>query len=213
MLRDNLELEGYDVALAADGEEGLKQALSLNPDLVLLDITLPRRNGYEICRELRNRARGIAIVMLTAHRMEGERVLGLDLGADDYITKPFSVLELLARVRAVLRRVALPNATEGYYRIGDLEIDFRAQRARRGKDEVIFTGMECAFLQFLVAHAGQTVTRDQILSDVWGYDESSLTTRRTIDNFVLKLRHKIEPSPHAPRHLLTVYGVGYKFVG
>ncbi len=210
-LRDNLELEGYEVLTAADGEEGLNKALSSMPDLVILDVTLPRKNGYEVCRELRARANATPVVMLTARSQETDKVLGLELGADDYVTKPFSITELLARIRAVLRRTAGRPSTLESCRIGEIEIDFRTHQARRGSTRVEFTAREFDLLRYLVAHTGQVVTREQILNQVWGYEESPTT--RTIDNFVAKLRQKIEQLPHEPEHILTVHGAGYTFVG
>jgi DNA-binding response OmpR family regulator len=210
-LRDNLELEGYEVVTAADGEEGLAKAISTAPDLVLLDITLPNKNGFEVCRELRARANPTPVVMLTARSQETDKVLGLELGADDYVTKPFSITELLARVRAVLRRGgARPTGLETC-RIGDLEVDFRTHQAKRGSDRLDFTAREFELLRYLVAHKGEVVTREQILNDVWGYEDSPTT--RTIDNFVAKLRQKVETSSREPEHILTVHGTGYKFVG
>ncbi len=210
-LRDNLELEGYEVVTAADGEEGLAKAISTAPDLVLLDITLPNKNGFEVCRELRARANPTPVVMLTARSQETDKVLGLELGADDYVTKPFSITELLARVRAVLRRGgARPTGLETC-RIGDLEVDFRTHQARRGGERLDFTAREFELLRYLVAHKGEVVTREQILNDVWGYEDSPTT--RTIDNFVAKLRQKVETSSREPEHILTVHGTGYKFVG
>lgn len=211
-LRDNLELEGYEVQTAADGDEGLQKAASFQPDLVILDVMLPRKNGFDVCRELRARSNATPVVMLTARNQETDKVLGLELGADDYVTKPFSITELLARVRAVLRRSgSRPAAATDMYRIGDLEIDFRIHQARRGKQRVEFTAREFELLRYFVTHIGQVVTREQILNEVWGYEE--FPTTRTIDNFVAKLRQKIEKSPHAPEHILTIHGSGYKFVG
>ncbi len=211
-LRDNLELEGYEVATAGDGDEGLQKAASFNPDLVILDVMLPRKNGFDVCRELRARSNATPVVMLTARSQETDKVLGLELGADDYVTKPFSITELLARVRAVLRRAGgRPGTPADSYRIGDLEIDFRLHQARRGKGRVEFTAREFELLRYFVTHIGQVVTREQILNEVWGYEE--FPTTRTIDNFVAKLRQKIERSPHAPEHILTIHGSGYKFVG
>ena len=211
-LRDNLELEGYEVQTAADGDEGLARAASFNPDLVILDVMLPKKNGFDVCRELRARANPTPIVMLTARSAETDKVLGLELGADDYVTKPFSITELLARVRAVLRRSgSRPAGAADTYRIGDLELDFRLHQARRGKQRVEFTAREFELLRYFVAHVGQVVTREQILNEVWGYEE--FPTTRTIDNFVAKLRQKIERAPHAPEHILTIHGSGYKFVG
>jgi len=211
-LRDNLELEGYEVATAADGDEGLQKAASFQPDLVILDVMLPRKNGFDVCRELRARSIATPVVMLTARNQETDKVLGLELGADDYVTKPFSITELLARVRAVLRRSgSRPSGAADAHRIGDLEIDFRVHQARRGKQRVEFTAREFELLRYFVTHIGQVVTREQILNEVWGYEE--FPTTRTIDNFVAKLRQKIEKSPHAPEHILTIHGSGYKFVG
>jgi DNA-binding response OmpR family regulator len=211
-LRDNLELEGYEVQTAADGDEGLQKAATFQPDLVILDVMLPRKNGFDVCRELRARSIATPVVMLTARNQETDKVLGLELGADDYVTKPFSITELLARVRAVLRRSgSRPTGGADTYRIGDLEIDFRIHQARRGKQRVEFTAREFELLRYFVTHIGQVVTREQILNEVWGYEE--FPTTRTIDNFVAKLRQKIEKSPHAPEHILTIHGSGYKFVG
>ena len=212
-LRDNLELEGYEVETAADGEEGLQKAASFQPDLVILDVMLPRKNGFDVCRELRARSNSTPVVMLTARNQETDKVLGLELGADDYVTKPFSITELLARIRAVLRRAGSRPAVGATdtCRIGDLEIDFRLHQARRGKQRVEFTAREFELLRYFVAHVGQVVTREQILNEVWGYEE--FPTTRTIDNFVAKLRQKIEKAPHAPEHILTIHGSGYKFVG
>jgi DNA-binding response OmpR family regulator len=210
-LRDNLELEGYDVQTAADGDEGLAKAGTFTPDLVILDVMLPKKNGFDVCRELRARANTTPIVMLTARSAETDKVLGLELGADDYVTKPFSITELLARVRAVLRRTGAQKTTADLVHIGDMEIDFKLHQARRGNTRIEFTAREFDLLRYFVLHTGQVVTREQILNEVWGYEE--FPTTRTIDNFVAKLRQKIERSPHAPEHILTIHGSGYKFVG
>ncbi|MDP2320258.1 MAG: response regulator transcription factor [Acidobacteriota bacterium] len=212
-LRDNLELEGYEVETAADGDEGLQKAGTFSPDLVILDVMLPKKNGFDVCRDLRARSVGTPIVMLTARSAETDKVLGLELGADDYVTKPFSITELLARVRAVLRRsgAGAVKPAADVMRIGDIEIDFKLHQARRGKVRIEFTAREFDLLRYFVLHTGQVVTREQILNEVWGYEE--FPTTRTIDNFVAKLRQKIEKSPHAPEHILTIHGSGYKFVG
>jgi DNA-binding response OmpR family regulator len=212
-LRDNLELEGYEVQTAGDGEEGLARAASFSPDLVILDVMLPKKNGFDVCRELRSRSITTPIVMLTARSAETDKVLGLELGADDYVTKPFSITELLARVRAVLRRTGAqkPMPINEVVRIGEIEIDFKLHQARRGKSRIEFTAREFDLLRYFVQHTGQVVTREQILNEVWGYEE--FPTTRTIDNFVAKLRQKIERAPHAPEHILTIHGSGYKFVG
>ena len=210
-LRDNLELEGYEVETASDGDEGLAKAASFSPDLVILDVMLPRKNGFDVCRELRARANPTPIVMLTARSAETDKVLGLELGADDYVTKPFSITELLARVRAVLRRAGSQKPQTDSVRIGDIDVDFKLHQARRGKTRIEFTAREFELLRYFVQHIGQVVTREQILNEVWGYEE--FPTTRTIDNFVAKLRQKIEKAPHAPEHILTIHGSGYKFVG
>jgi DNA-binding response OmpR family regulator len=211
-LRDNLELEGYEVQVASDGDEGLSKAASFNPDLVILDIMLPKKNGFDVCRELRARSIATPIVMLTARSAETDKVLGLELGADDYVTKPFSITELLARVRAVLRRAGSQKSTAAdSVRIGDIDVDFKLHQARRAKTRIEFTAREFELLRYFVQHTGQVVTREQILNEVWGYEE--FPTTRTIDNFVAKLRQKIERAPHAPEHILTIHGSGYKFVG
>ena len=202
-LRDNLELEGYEVETAVDGDEGLQKTAAFAPDLVILDVMLPKKNGFDLCRDLRARAITTPIVMLTARSAE----------TDNYVTKPFSITELLARVRAVLRRtgsgVAKPAADA--ISIGDIEIDFKLHQARRGTVRIEFTARELDLLRYFVQHTGQVVTREQILNEVWGYEE--FPTTRTIDNFVAKLRQKIETSPHGPEHILTIHGSGYKFVG
>jgi DNA-binding response OmpR family regulator len=210
-LRDNLELEGYEVQTASDGEEGLARAASFSPDLVILDVMLPKKNGFDVCRELRARSNATPIVMLTARSAETDKVLGLELGADDYVTKPFSITELLARVRAVLRRSGTLKPAAEMAHIGDIEVDFKLHQARRGKTRIEFTAREFDLLRYFVLHTGQVVTREQILNEVWGYEE--FPTTRTIDNFVAKLRQKIERAPHAPEHILTIHGSGYKFVG
>jgi two-component system alkaline phosphatase synthesis response regulator PhoP len=210
-LRDNLELEGYEVLTATDGEQGLSKALAVRPDLVILDLMLPRKSGLDVCRELRARANATPVVMLTARSQETDKVLGLELGADDYLTKPFSIAELLARVRAVLRRTGGTVSEPARSVIGDLEVNFETHQAYRGSSRIILTSREFDLLRYFVGRKGEVVTRDQILSDVWGYEEAPTT--RTIDNFVAKLRQKIEREPHQPEHLLTVHGVGYKFVG
>lgn len=212
-LRDNLELEGYEVETAADGDEGLLKAGVFSPDLVILDVMLPKKNGFDVCRDLRARSVATPIVMLTARSAETDKVLGLELGADDYVTKPFSITELLARVRAVLRRsgAGAVKPAADIMRIGDIEIDFKLHQARRGKVRIEFTAREFDLLRYFVLHTGQVVTREQILNEVWGYEE--FPTTRTIDNFVAKLRQKIEKAPHAPEHILTIHGSGYKFVG
>jgi DNA-binding response OmpR family regulator len=209
-LRDNLELDGYSVLTATSGEEGLEKAAASHPDLVILDIALPKTNGFDVCRQLRGAGSRTPVIMLTARSQEKDRVLGFELGADDYVIKPFSIVELLARVRAVLRRSGGNEAPSDVYRIGDVEIDLVRDQVHRAGRRVEFTTREFELLRYLVRRAGQVVTREELFHEVWGYDMG--VTTRTIDNFVAKVRHKIEPSL-PPRYILTVHGRGYKFVG
>ena len=209
-LADNLGYESHDVMTAPDGETGYSLALSQKPDLIVLDLMLPRMSGYEVCRKLRAGGMTTPIVMLTARGDEADRVVGLDLGADDYITKPFSVRELLARIRAVLRRAQAQGALPAELRFDDVAVDFRRYEARKGTVPVDLTRKEFGLLRVLAARAGEVVTRDDLLNEVWGYDATPTT--RTVDNHVASLRAKLEENPSNPRHLLTVHGVGYRWV-
>lgn len=211
-IKDNLEYESYEVLTATDGEHGYSLILEKKPDLVILDLMLPRMSGYEICRKARKEGNTIPILMLTARGEEVDRVLGLDLGADDYVTKPFSVPELLARIRAILRRVQqdrtgdLPDALH----LGDISIDFRRFEARKGGRTLNMSRKEFGVLRVLAARAGEVVTRDELLDAVWGYEQ--YPTTRTVDNHIALLRTKLEDDPTQPRHLITVHGVGYKLI-
>jgi DNA-binding response OmpR family regulator len=206
----NLEAEGYKVLTAFRGDSGVKQALSERPDLVLLDVMLPGINGLDVCRELRRRGFAAPIIMLTARAEEIDRVVGLEVGADDYVTKPFGLRELLARIRARLRHWTPHAGPESSLRFSDVEVRFDRHEATRGGRRVDLTGKEFEILRVLSLHAGKIVTRDQLLDEVWGY-ESSPTTR-TVDNHILRLRQKLEQEPASPRHILSIYGEGYKFV-
>lgn len=210
-LKLNLLGEGYEVDWALDGREGLLKAQEAPPDLIILDIMLPKMNGLEVCRELRRKDIGTPIIMLTAKGEEIDKVVGLEIGADDYLTKPFSVRELLARIKALLRRAnreekAVPKA----YRFGEVEIDFATFKVRRKGEEFELTSLEVEILKHLISHQGQVVTREALLDKVWGYDK--YPTTRTIDNHILKLRKKIEDDPSHPRHIFSVYGEGYRFI-
>jgi len=211
-LTDNLQFEGYEVVSAADGEAGLSLILETAADLILLDVMMPKMNGFDVCRQAREHGITTPIIMLTAKGEEIDRVLGLELGADDYITKPFSLRELLARVKAALRRTSMdasqPSKSEAH--IGRISVDFVNYIADESGSEVILTHKEFEVLKYLWEHRQQTVTRDQLLTDVWGYD-TAITTR-SIDNFILKLRQKIEQDPSHPKHILTVHGMGYKLL-
>ncbi len=209
VVQDNLRDEGYETSWAADGEDGLELLRGGSFDLVLLDVRLPGIDGFEVCRRLRARGDTTPVLFLTALRDSDSRVRGLDIGGDDYLAKPFHLAELLARIRGMLRRRAwyarLPVAPVA--RIGEVEVDLRAQEARRAGETTRLTEKETMILKLLLERRGETVTRDQILDTVWGYD--AYPTPRTIDNFIVRLRKALEPDPETPRHLLTVRGAGY----
>jgi DNA-binding response OmpR family regulator len=209
-LKDNLLAESYEVLTAADGQAGYRQIREQKPDLVILDLMLPRMSGYEVCRKVRAEGDMTPILMLTARGEEADRVLGLDLGADDYVTKPFSVRELLARVRAIVRRTHPPKPLPEELRFDDVVVDFRRYEARRGYERIELTRKEFGLLQYLASRSGEVVRRDELLEAVWEY--KNYPTTRTVDNHVLSLRAKLEGNPAEPRHLITVHGVGYKFV-
>jgi DNA-binding response OmpR family regulator len=209
-LTDNLRFEGYDVITATDGETGYHLQQERKPDLILLDLMLPRMSGLEFCRKLRGEGIQTPVLMLTARSEEPDRVLGLDLGADDYVTKPFSVRELMARVRALLRRSQPRTDLPNDLRFGDTEIDFRSYEARRNGAPVEMTRKEFSILRFLASRAGEVVTRDDLLNEVWGYE--SYPSSRTVDNHVAGLRAKLERDASQPEHIKTVHGVGYKFI-
>lgn len=208
---DNLRFEGYEALTASEGRAGLELARAARPDLILLDLMLPRMSGYEVCRQLR--AEGIAtpIIILSARGEETDRILGLDLGADDYVTKPFGIRELVARVRAVLRRANGDAAQPATLRFDDVVVDFRAHTVHRGGEPLELTRKEMALLRYLAAHEGVTVRRERLLDEVWGYGVD--TTTRTVDNHVAALRAKLERDPRHPRRLVTVHGVGYRWDG
>jgi len=207
-LRDNLEVEGYDVSSAADGETAIAMISEGQHDLVILDVMLPKVSGLDVCRKVRERGIRTPIIMLTAKGEEIDKVLGLELGADDYVTKPFGLRELLARVKAALRR----GQGEGRQTatIGRVVLDFTSYNATRDGEPIALTAKEFDILRHLWEHRNSTVSRDQLLTNVWGYDDSVST--RTVDNFMLKLRQKIEEDPSHPRHIITIHGIGYKLL-
>ncbi|NNM04568.1 MAG: response regulator transcription factor [Gemmatimonadetes bacterium] len=209
-LKDNLVAESYEVLTAEDGEEGYRLAREEGPDLIILDLMLPTLSGYEICRKLRDTGDSVLILMLTARGEEADRILGLDLGADDYVTKPFSVRELKARVRALLRRSDAQSAPPDTLSFGDVVVDFPQYAARKGGEPVEMTPKEFGVLRYLAARAGEVVSRYELLEEVWGYGK--FPTTRTVDNHIAALRAKLEGDPAEPRHLQTVHRVGYKFV-
>jgi DNA-binding response OmpR family regulator len=209
-LKDNLEVEGYEVMTATDGESGLKHVLQYQPDAVILDLMLPKLGGFDVCRTLRDRGFETPLLILTARSQESDKILGLELGADDYVTKPFSIHELLARLRAMIRRSTRAPRRVGGYRFGAVEIDFARQRASRGNSTIALSSLEFEVLRYFVARRGQIIPRESLLNEVWGYH--AFRTTRAVDNLVGRLRQKLEDRPHEPRYILTVYGVGYKFV-
>ncbi len=206
-LKDNFEYEGYRVQTATDGDLGLKAALGIKPDLIILDLMLPKVNGYEVCRFLREEGLDMPIIMLTAKGQESDKVLGLKIGADDYVTKPFSIKELLARADAFLRRRR--TATSTAFTFGDCQLDTTVRTLTRSGQDVPLSPKEFELLAYFTAHAGRALSRDTIMTNVWGYD--AMVTPRSIDRFVNALRNKIEPEPTAPRHIKTVREFGYKF--
>jgi DNA-binding response OmpR family regulator len=208
----NLSREGYEIVQADRGDLGLELALKTRPHLVLLDVMLPEMDGLEVCRELRKRGINVPIIMLTAKTEEIDRIAGLKVGADDYVCKPFSARELLARIRVQLRRwPAQRNKGLIRYSFDDVEIDFEKFRATREGEPLELTPREFEILKLLIQCHGEVVTRDRMLDEVWGREV--YVTTRTIDNHVLKLRKKTEENPSNPRHILSIYGQGYKFVG
>jgi DNA-binding response OmpR family regulator len=210
-LRDNFEYEGYEVTSAGDGIAGLDLALSDNPDLVVLDVMMPRMSGLDVCKQLKAKRPSLPIIMLTARGQEIDKVVGLELGADDYVTKPFSIRELMARVKAVLRRVTPPAIAPEVYRFSDVEVNIRSNEVRRAGSLVELSAKEFALLAYFVAHPAETLSRDRLLDAVWGYE--NYPNSRTVDTHIVHLRQKLEPSPEDPRFILTVHGSGYKFVG
>ncbi len=209
-LKDNLEYESYDVVTARDGELGYRLIREQRPDLIVLDLMLPKMDGYELCRRIRSEGMDMPILMLTARSEEGDRVRGFDLGADDYVTKPFSVPELLARIRAILRRVQPPTDLPDQVRFDEVVVDFKRFSAQKAGEVLKLSRKEFGVLRLLAARAGQVVTRNELLGEVWGHDY--FPTTRTVDNHIASLRAKLENDPAKPNHLITIHGVGYKLV-
>jgi DNA-binding response OmpR family regulator len=208
-LSDRLTSEGYEVASAADGDEGFERARSEPFDLLILDVMLPGRSGFDVCRDLRREGVETPILMLTARGEVIDRVLGLKLGADDYLVKPFETMELLARVEALLRR-AQPDTEGGSFSFGDVRIDFRRMELTREGVPIELSALEFRLLRFLVEHRGEVLSRERLLDEVWGYDADVYS--RTVDQHVATLRKKLEADSRRPRHLVTVHGAGYKLV-
>lgn len=208
---DRLQSEGYEVGLATDGPTGLDRAARAGWDVILLDVMLPGASGFDICRDLRQRGVRTPIIMLTARGQVADRVMGLQLGADDYLTKPFDLLELIARIEVQLRRAEAGGSSDRIYRFGTVTVDVRRTEVRRDGSLVELSAREFLLLKYFLEHREETLSRDQLLNEVWGYH--AMPSTRTVDVHVAWLRQKIEPNPRQPQYLLTIHGLGYKFVG
>jgi len=207
-LVDNLEMEGYKVVTAPDGEAALRKAKEAAPDLVILDIMMPKMNGFEVCKQLKAKGSTVPIIILSAKAQEADKVLGLELGADDYMTNPFSPRELLVRVKAVLRRAGAAAKVKDVYDLGGARIDFNKYLIYKGSKEEKLTAAEHKILKLLIANTGEPVSRHTILAEIWGED----VTSRTVDTHIWSLREKMEEDPGKPKHIITVHRIGYKFV-
>ncbi|HKY04465.1 MAG TPA: response regulator transcription factor [Blastocatellia bacterium] len=210
-LRDGFEYEGYSVLVARDGGAGLELASEEKADVIILDVMLPKMSGLDICKQLRASGNNVPIIMLTARGQEIDKVLGLKTGADDYVTKPFSFMELMARVEAVLRRASNNSEEVEMYQLGEVAFNFKKFEATRAGKPIDLSPRELKIMKYFIDHRGEVVTRDQLLDAVWGYDSFPLT--RTVDMHIAKLRQKIEQVPGDPRYIITVHRVGYKFIG
>jgi two-component system alkaline phosphatase synthesis response regulator PhoP len=210
-LRDGFSYEGYDVRMANDGASGLRLASEGDHDLIILDVMLPKMSGLDVCKKIRRNGSRVPVIMLTARGQEIDKVLGLKTGADDYVTKPFSFLELMARVEAVLRRSSGYSESVDHYQFGEVEIDFGRSEAHKTGEPITLSPREFKLMGFLIEHRGEVLTRERLLDAVWGYDNVPFT--RTVDMHIAKLRKKIEDKPHDPEFIVTVHRVGYKFTG
>jgi len=210
-LKDGFAYEGYEVALARDGAAALQLVSEVKPDVMILDVMLPKMNGLDVCRRIRKDGNRLPILMLTARGQEIDKVLGLKLGADDYVTKPFGFLELMARVEALLRRSAGGDPAGEQVEFGEVRVDFKKGEAHKRGEVLELSAREFRLLRYLVDHKGEVVTREQLLDSVWDYDAAPLT--RTVDMHVAKLRKKVEDDPADPKHIVTVHRMGYKFTG
>ena len=208
-LKDNLIAEGYKVSTAMNGTEGLQMALQNQTDLLILDIMLPGMNGFEICKKVKIEKPLLPVIMLTARGSEIDTIAGLDYGADDYITKPFSLSELLARIRAIIRRSYPKKEEIETFSFGNIRLDFKKMEASVNDKQIKFTHKEYNILKYFIKHDGEVIHRHELLNEVWGYD--SIPSTRTVDNFILDIRKKIEKEPSNPVYIITVSGVGYKF--
>lgn len=211
-LSDRLASEGYTVETARDGESGFNRASSEPFDLLILDVMLPKRNGFDLCRDLRQQGVMTPVIMLTARGQVVDKVVGLKLGADDYLTKPFEMIELLARIEALLRRAPDQTAQSAeVYQFGSVRVDFRRAEVYREEQAIELSAREFQLLRYFIEHRGSTLSREEMLNEVWGYN--AMPTTRTVDVHVAWLRQKLEPNPRHPQFILTIHGLGYKFVG
>lgn len=211
-LSDRLGAEGYEVEAARDGLKGLDAASAGDFDLIILDVMMPGKNGFDVCRDLRQRGVQSPVLMLTARREVVDKVVGLKLGADDYLTKPFEMMELTARVEALLRRARTPvTQSAGSYTFGDVVVDFNRTEIKKAGQEVNISALDFKLLKYFIEHRGETLSRDRLLDEVWEYDSSVYS--RTVDVHIAGLRQKLEPKPDHPRYIVTVHRVGYKFLG
>lgn len=209
-LEISLKKENYEFLTESDGEAGYQTALKIRPCLILLDIMLPNKNGFDICKDLRLNGHNFPIIMLSAKAEEADKVIGFELGADDYVTKPFSVKELMARVKAILRRRSVILNEFANFSFDDVTLDFAKLEAMKGKKKIEMSLKEYEILKYIIRHEGNIVSRNDLLDEVWGYE--TFPTTRTVDNYILMLRKKIEADPSHPKHILTFHSAGYKFV-
>jgi len=209
-LEENLKAEGYKVKCESNGESGYKTALNSNPDLIILDLALPGKDGLDICKDLRKLGNNVLILMLTVRKEEIDKVLGLEMGADDYVTKPFSLRELEARIKALLRRRQEIEKDIDKFRFGNITLDFKRMEASKGKNQVKLSLKEFEIMKYFIKHEGEVISRNMLLDEIWGYD--TFPTTRTVDNFILMIRKKLEDNPSVPNHILTFHSAGYKFV-
>jgi DNA-binding response OmpR family regulator len=209
-LEETLHRENYKVICSEDGEVGYKKAVNEKIDLLILDLILPSKNGIDICKDLRAQGINVPILMLTSKIEEFDKVLGLEIGADDYVTKPFSIRELLARIKALLRRKAELVKDIEEYTFDDIHVDFKKMLVQKNEKEIHLSVTELNILKYFIEHKGEVISRDKLLDDIWGYDV--FPTTRTVDNYILSLRKNLEDDPHSPEHIITVHKAGYKFV-
>ncbi|OGJ90864.1 MAG: DNA-binding response regulator [Candidatus Raymondbacteria bacterium RifOxyA12_full_50_37] len=208
-LKDSLEIEGYAVQHVANGQDAVESIVRTLPDLVVLDLMLPVKDGYQVCREVRQKGVSAYIIMLTAKKEEMDKIMGFNAGADDYMVKPFSLMELLAKIKAVFKRLRKDEEKNDIFRKGALYVDFKKYEAQKNDETIELSAKEFEILRYFTSHAGEVVSRDDLLNAVWGYDV--YPTTRTVDNFIVRIRQKIENNPENPQVFISIRGAGYKF--